>query len=613
MNIQILHSHLLEFLDTKASPQKVAECLSLCGPSVDRLTKTKNDYCYDIEITTNRVDTASVVGIAREAAAILPQFGVYAKFKLQPSKNKLQTNSKLQLNIKPDPKLNKRVMAAVLEVTEKPTPSWMADRLEAAGLRSKNILVDITNYIMIETGHPTHVFDYDKIPEHTLGFRLSKKGEKAMSFDGKSYQLPGNDIVIASRRNEIIDLPGIIGTKNSVVCDKTKRIIFFIDNNDPVLMRKTSLALNIRTVAVQLNEKSVDPELGATAMNRGISLYQKLADGKLLSQVFDFHPNPYRTKTLSAKFSLLNRKIGVEIEPKRIIKILESLGFTAKTKGDNFTVKIPSFRAHEMEIPEDIVEEVARIYGYFNLPNAIMDGKLPLEQTDPNFELEDKIKDTLRGFGGTEVYTLSLVSKETAGKGALKLRNPLGADTEYLRTTLKPSILAALKQNSGVETPFHLFEIANIYLPQKNTLPKEVMTLAGVFVNFDYRAAKGVLEALFETLNIKHEINLTPINSVFYYEFEVENLRKSIKPKTYIPAPKYPPQVEDMTIEIPEGKLVGEVIGAIKQASKLVYSVELVDVFERKFTFRISYLHPDKTLSDKEVERERGKITNSLS
>ncbi len=615
MNIQILDSHLREFLKTTATPQKIAELLSLCGPSVDHLTKFgKNDWVYDIEITTNRVDSASVVGIAREASAILPQFGIKAELKNIETKAKnLATKDLLPLTVKPDTKLNKRVMAVVLEITQNETPQWMVDRLEASGMRSKNILVDITNYIMLEVGHPTHVFDYDKIDDHFLGFRLSGKGETAVSFDKKKYVLPGNDIVIASKSGEIIDLPGIIGTANSVVSDKTKRIIYFIDNNDPALMRKTSLALNIRTVAVQLNEKSVDPELGKTALLRGLELYINLASGKPESKIYDFYPNPYKAKTMTISVDLINQKIGVEIPPTKILSILKSLGFSATISKQEIKVTVPSFRAHEVDIAEDLIEEIARIYGYSNLPSVIMPGELPLEKTDPVFEFENNIKDILSGLGGVEVYTLSLVSREMTGAKSLRVKNPLGTDTEYLRTTLENSLIQAAKTNAGNTKPFHLFELANVYIANKNGLPEEKAMMAGVFSNFDFRAAKGILEALFVSLNIKHPVTLKIVDQHYYYEFEVLELLNCKKPKTYKPISKYPPQIEDMTIVIPQEKSVSEIIQSIKQASKLVQSVELVDVFEQKYTFRISYHDSSKTLSDKEVEEARNAIEKATA
>lgn len=604
---------------TDATPQEVAKYLTLCGPSVEKLEKKGNDYIYSIEITTNRVDAASVLGIAREAVAILPQFGKAAKLKA--INRNLKTDkpaSSLPLKLISNPKLVNRLTGVVIEdIKDWKSPTWMQKCLVAAGMRSLNSVIDITNFVMLTVGHPCHVFDYDKIKNHTIIVRESKKGEKITSFDNKNYTLPGGDIVFEDVDGEIIDLPGIIGTKNSVVSKDTKRVLLFFDNNDPVKIRRTSMTLGIRTMAAILNEKRVDPELIPLALSLGIDLFERICKGRLASKIYDVYPFAYKTKWVYTSKEFLENILGVALDKNKITKLLKALGFLPIWSGNSLKVGIPSFRQHDVSIPEDIAEEVARIYGYHNLPSELMDGKLPQPAANDEFKFEEDIRQTLKGFGATEIMTYSLVSKEMAGSNALKLANPLGVDTEYLRTSLKPSLLSAVAQNAGIRAPYHLFEIANVYIPPAKprvvrNLPEERMTLAGIFVNQTYRQAKGVLEALFESLNIASAINLEEINGTFYYEFEVNKLRCSVKTKTYIPVPKYPPQIEDITIEIPEGKPVGEVIQSIKQASKMVHSIELVDIYERKFTFRISYLHPNKTLSDKEVEEERNKITNAL-
>lgn len=615
MDIKILDSHLREYLDTKATPGEIARYISLCGPTVDRLKKVGRDWLYEIEVTTNRVDVASALGVAREAAAILPQFGIKAKMKKIASLKFQAPKEPLPLKLVTDPKLENRLTGIVLENIQKwGSPKWMVERLEAAGMRSLNAVVDITNYVMITVGHPCHAFDYDKIKNHTIKVRESRKGEKVTSFDNKTYVLPGGDIVFENADGEIIDLPGIIGTKNSVVSKDSKRVLFFFDNNNPVRIRRTSMSLGVRTMAATLNEKRVDPEQIPLALGLGLELFKDICKASLASGIHDIYPRPYKPKIVKTTKGFIEKLLGVEIEKNKVSSLLSSLGFITKWNMETLSVEVPSFRAHDINVEEDIVEEVARIYGYHNLPSQLMTGRLPEPVFEAPFEFEEKLRAALKGFGGVETMTYSLVPKEmpaAAGMQPLRLSNPLGAETEYLRTTLKPSLLAAIEQNSGVENPLHLFEIANVYIPRKADLPEERMMLAGVFVNYDYRAAKGVLEAVFQSLNIKGEPAIESVNKYFYYELEVRELEKRVMPRTYKAIPKYPPHVEDITIEIPEEKMVGEVIQSIKQASKLVCSVELVDVYERKFTFRIEYLHPEKTLSDEDVRSERRKIEKS--
>jgi phenylalanyl-tRNA synthetase beta chain len=611
MDIKISHNWLKEYLQTKATPKQIAEELSLSGPSVEKISKKGNDYIYDIEITTNRVDCMSILGIAREASAILPN----TKFIEHKNKKIKQENSKDLLHIKIDPKLVNRVMAIVMEVENGESPKLIKERLETAGMRSLNKIVDITNYIMQETGHPAHVFDYDavasfaynKIP--SMIFRPSDKGEELVSFDGKEYKLPGDDIVIDDGEGNIIDLPGIIGTKNSVVNKDTKRIIFFIDNNDPLRIRRTSTRLGIRTVAAVLNEKGVDPELATVAFYKGIELYKNICKAKVISKIYDIYPKKYKAKTIKVEHGFIEKIIGVTLSSTKVSEILGKLGFDTKfnSKSSLYLVKAPSSRANDVNIPEDIVEEVARIYGYHNLPSEIMTGKLPRPLLNTPFSFENKIRNILKGYGGAEIYTSSLVPKDYLNKNALSLKNPLGEDTRYLRTTLKPLLINAVKENSREKEPFYFFEISNIYIPQKNDLPNEIMTLGIAFSNFSYRKAKGIVESLFDELNIQYNFDLQIINdsSYIYLETNIQELKEKSKDfKTYEPIPKYPPQIEDVTLTFPEGIKVGQIAKVI-ESTPFVKGYDLQGIYEGNFTFRIYYQNPDGNLTDEEVDKIR--------
>lgn len=614
MDIKILDSHLREYLDTDAKPNEIAKYLSLCGPTFDRTKKIGKDWIYEIEVTTNRVDAACVMGIAKEATAILPQFGFKARIKKPAITKYVFPKNSLPLKIINEPKLERRLTGVVLEnIDNWQSPKWMTERLETAGIRSINAVVDITNYVMITLGHPCHAFDYDKIEGALVRVRESKKGERITTLDGKSYTLPGGDIVFEDGAHNIIDLPGIMGLKNSVVSKETKKVLFFFDNNNPVKIRKTTMSTGIRTLAATLNEKSVDPELIPVAMSMGIKLFKDICKTNVASKIYDIYPNPYKEKLISTSIGFIEKILGVKLEKRKINSILKSLNFKPKWEKDILKVSVPSYRANDINIEEDLVEEIARIYGYHNLPGKLMDGELPQPLTDTPFKFEESIRLSLKMLGGIETLTYSLIPENWVNGKHLKLKNPLGVDTQSLRISLKQSLLDALRQNSGIKNPYHLFEIANVYIPQKNNLPKEQMMLSGVFANYEFRKAKGVLEALFESLNIDHEINLELINNALYYEFEIESLRQSLKTKKYNPISKYPSHFEDLTINVPDGKYVGEVIQSIKHASSLVRSVELIDIFERNFTFRIEYHSSKKTLSDKEVDKERKKIKKIIN
>lgn len=639
MDIIISDNWLREYLDTSAKPGDIAKYVSLCGPSIERIENKNDDYLYHVEITTNRIDCVSVYGFAREVAAILPRFNIKAKLKpLSPQKNIIAIN-KLPFKVISNKKLVKRTIGVVItNIKNWKTTDRMKKRLESSGVRSLNAVVDITNYIMLEVGHPSHAFDYDKIKNKIFLIRESKKGENVTSFDGKTYSLPGGDIVFDDGEGSIIDLPGIIGTKNSVVDKNTKRVFFFVDNNDPSRIRNTSMTLAIRTMAAAINEKGVDPELAETAIYRGIELFKKVCKADVASKIYDNYPNPYKSKAVKISKIFIDKSIGIDIPKTQITKYLSLLEFKPKWSKNILTVNIPSFRADDINIPEDLIEEIARMYGYHNIPSKLMSGELPDPLYKPPFATETIIKEILKSLGATEIYTLSLVPKDFISKKAIILANPLGKDTEYLRTSLRPSLIQAAENNKSETKSFHLFEMANIYIPLKDKLPNEKMILSGIIANTKYRKAKGFIEMFLANLNI--DIKFNPVDckpyqtskrleiitksinigefgvlkeDFIYYEFDVEKLSTLYKQySSYIPIPKYPPQTEDITIQLPPKTVVNNVIQSIKQSNNLISKIELKDIYNNSYTFHIEYQSKEKTLIDKEVEKIRRKIINKL-
>lgn len=642
MNILIPHSWLSEYLKTNATPKNIADSLSLSGPSVEKVDKVGDDWVYDIEVTTNRVDMMSVYGIAREAYTILPQFGYKAQLKDYSQKG-ITSNKILDLKIINNPKLCKRVLTVKLEnVNQAKSPDWLAQQLIKVGQRPINNVIDITNYVMWEIGHPIHVFDYDRINSKKIIIREAKKGEVLITLDGMKYLLHGGEVVFDNGKGEIIDLPGIMGTSNTVVTPNTKNILLWIEAIDHVRIRKASIGLNIRSQAAILNEKQVDPELGLPAILRGVNLFKKITGARVASRLIDIYPNPYKEVKLITSHEFISNRLGIFLEKKKIASILKGLSFGASWKGNRLEVGIPSLRLNDISLAEDIVEEIARIYGYHNLPSELMAGSLPTALPDSPFSFESKIKQIIKGWGGIEVYTSSLVSKDYIEGNALKLKNPLGPDSEYLRTSLMPSLVGAANQNAGEKSSFHLFEVANIYKPHRvpdGTLPEEQMTLAGIVVNNNYREVKGLVESFLSEINIsanyiqedsKHFVPsrrlviktngrllgtfgaLEKGNSI-YYEFEIARLRAASKiVSKFIPIPKYPAQIEDLTLVLPERTKVGDVISTISSASKRVAKVELNDIYKDSYTFRVWYQDRSKTLTDKEVEGIRKDILTKL-
>ncbi|HET9946868.1 MAG TPA: phenylalanine--tRNA ligase subunit beta, partial [Patescibacteria group bacterium] len=511
MDIRILDSHLREHLQTNAKPLDIAKAMSLTSASIERVEPFGKDWVYSAEITTNRPDMANVRGLAREAATVLPEFGFSAKLlPLSLPKVKKESSEDLPLNIKVDEKLVNRVCGIVMEVVVKDSPKEIQERLEAAGIRSLNNLIDVTNYVMLEIGHPAHVFDYDRLKNHTLIIRESKKGETIITLDKKHHTLPGGDIVADNGEGEIIDLLGIMGTDNSVVTNNTKRILFFFDNNDPWKIRKTSMGLAIRTEAAALNEKGIDPELAMEALLRGVGLYKEIADAKVISEIIDIYPHQPKAKTITVENERIQKIIGVDIPTEKSVKILESLGFSVKKQNSTLHVQVPSWREKDVEIAEDVAEEVARMYGYHNIPSFLPPFEMATfyHQNTNQFFWENRVKEMLKYWGFIEVYTYSMVSEklfEGPLEEAVTLSNPLDQDHVYMRSTLTPSLLEVLEGNKG-EEHIMIFEIANTYKKnKKGHLPIEtrVLSLALKGEKAAFYHAKGYIEQLTKDMGIE--------------------------------------------------------------------------------------------------------------
>lgn len=639
MNILIPNSWLSEYLQTNATPQQFADAMSLTSVSIERIEKVGDDFVYDIEVTTNRPDLMSIVGIAREASAVLPQQGFTAKFKPHTVDHTPTTSKSDMLTISSDPTLINRIMAVVLEIDLHASPEYISDRLTKTGIRSINNAVDVTNYIMREIGHPSHVFDYDRLNDHTLNIRRSKKGEKITTLDGKEYTLPGNDIVADDGNGTIIDLLGIMGTANSVVVDTTKRIVLFLDNNNHNLLRKTSMNLGIRTEAAVLNEKGVNPDIMLPTLVTGIELLKKHANAKVISPIIDIYPNRIKSKTIKVTKDKIDSVIGIEIPQKTVVDILESLGFGVTVKENEFTVEIFTSRVNDIDIPEDIIEEVARVYGYHKIPNSLpsLTEQANYHQEQNEFYWIQKVKEAFKFWGFTEVYTYSLVTEELFDgpiENALKLKNPLTEDKTYLRNSLVPSVIDVANQSKS--NNLQLFEIANVYLKKNKGLPDEVLHLAVVVrkEKASFFDGKGIVESVAKILGITtisfekkkdgiegadiilsgKNIGSIEADEDITVEINVQELLKHANSKKIYKEPaKFPPLIEDVRVEVPAHYPFAKIEKALKESSELVHSISLLDVYKNKKTFRIVYLSRTRSLTTGDIQPIRKGIEDILT
>jgi phenylalanyl-tRNA synthetase beta chain len=612
MNILIPDNWLRDFLQTKATPEQIKEYVSLCGPSVERIHKIGGEIVYDVEITSNRPDAMSVSGIAREAAAILPRFGIGAKFINDPYvlKTKIPVASKLSLTIKTDPKLNPRWTSIVLSgVKVGPSPSWLTKRLEATGIRPLNNVVDVTNYLMRAYGQPAHAFDYDEIKGGKMILRASKKGEKIVTLDGKAHKLPGEDIVITDGDGRLIDLCGIMGGYNSSIKNSTTNVVLFMQTYDPSHIRKTSMALAQRTEAAGLFEKGLDSELVMPAIKTGVRLMEELTGGRVASKLYDLYPNPYKQYTVTTGKEKIESFIGVKLSDKEIGDILHILGFSGKITKSAVTVTVPSWR-RDVSIDVDIIEEIARIFGYHNIPTSLPSSEPPVVMPDPQLSREENIKTRLRDWGFTELYTYSMISEKLMDifgldiHKAYKIENPLSDEWVYMRPTLLPSMLTAIKENLKHTSPLRLFELSMVYELRKNNLPIETPMLLVAWTGHKYREAKGLAEALGIKGSV-YEADTDLLQKIGINEpvtiLEAPIGAQAAPAKKYIPIPKYPPVIEDFSFTVTPEFRVGPFMDAMHQIHTLITSVTLLDSYENKRTFRVTYLDPARTLTNLDI------------
>ncbi len=625
MNILIPRSWLNDYVETNLDSKELADVLSLHAFSVERIHSTEDgDDIFEIEVTPNRGDALSVLGIARELRALLPMKGHSLTWKFVDSTEALPLASgieQLPLSVEiSDSTLVPRFSAVVLDnVSVDVAPREMRDRLEKVGIRAINNVVDVTNYLMIDRGQPMHAFDYDKILNSRMIVRESREGEVITTLDGVRRQLPAGVIVIEDGSGRLIDLCGIMGAENSEVDETTKRVLLFVQVYDPVRIRKASMALGHRTDAALRFEKGIDFEAVVPTLWEAVKLLQDTAGAKVASDLIDIVNTPYIPKKVPVDYGRISAIAGVDISPQQVKSTLTGLGFTFDATAS--VVTVPSWRHDDIDIVEDLAEEVIRIMGYYDLPDRLLTGEIPQKVQDPTFYWEDRAKDFLKYQGFFECYTASATSKELAGEGALELKNPLSADFHSFKQSLIPQLLDVVKSNRGYSKELRLFELGTVYrLPEEERtsgkLPDQPMMLGIVTRGVPYLDFKGIVEALLADLGV-NDLSFdvkSHSDGVLSVElpFTTEILPRVSKTHTYTPLSKYSPIIEDVTLRL--NKLLskyptyGELVDALRSLDDRIVSVEFVDLFEDRLTLRLEFLDRSKQLTSQDISKTRETI-----
>lgn len=631
MDIKIADSLLREYLKTPATAEEIAQNLSLCGPTVDRLEKLNNDWLYHLEIITNRVDSASAFGIAREAVAIISQHQRKASLINDPYQKttkdlgKLPNNAPAQVIIT-DPALCPRFTCIALKnVTIKPSLQTTQTLLEKHGERSLNNVIDISNELTLRYGQPVHIFDLDRITNQTLKVRLSQKGESITTLDERTHSLKGGDIVIEDGAGRLIDLCGIMGGDLSAVTEKTKNILLFVQSYSQKHIRRTSLYTQERTRAAQLFEKNPDPEMVLPVLIEGVQQLIARTGAKISSNILDIYPNPPLTPSIPLNLDWLQSFTGISIPKNQIQSILHHLGFSTQLQKNTLICTVPSWRAQDVRQPEDLAEEITRIYGYFRLPSVLPITDIPAKGTDSLLPLEMKTRKFLVGLGFTEIYNNALISKAQLKESGFstssvyKLANPLSEEFLYMRPSLIPSLHQNLNNNHAVTKSLLLFELSNTYhRTAKQELACEIPTLCMAASGLSFREFKGYIDALKTFLGIKNpdetlKTSFKHYQNYWFYEANFEILANHAKTQQqFKPLSAYAPLIEDLTFTIPPKTPIGPIIKTIQSCHKHINEIVVKDIYQQNYTFTITYQSYEKNLSSEEIAPVRKKIVTTL-
>ena len=480
------------------------------------------DTILDLELTPNRLDCLSMLGVAHEVAAHTGQKVREPQLDYPEEGPPIAELASVSVA---DPDLCGRYTASVIQdITIGPSPQWLQDRLNRAGLRPINNVVDSTNYVMLEFNQPLHAFDLDKLEEQTVIVRRARPGETLETLDGVTRQLNPEVLVIADA-NRPVGLGGVIGGANSEIDLGTRRVLLESATFNGYNNRQTADTFRLRTEATLRFEKGLRAELAPLALRRTTQLIHDLAGGKVARGIFDIYADSDKPPlAVSLTLKRLLQVLGMDLDLPKVEEVLRSLGFqTEREDSGRLKVQVPYWR-NDINIEDDLVEEVVRIIGYDNVPTTMLSTPIPYHQPRPLTELKERVRDTLASAGMQETISYPLISLADLERvnqldqehPPLGVANPLSVGQKYLRPTLRASILATLAYNQGhSEGPFRLFETGRVFIPSGDGLPEEREVAAGVLAgprwepswlededDLSFFDAKGIVVAALERLGV---------------------------------------------------------------------------------------------------------------
>lgn len=627
-----------------------------------------DDTILEIDVLPNRAhDCLGHYGVAREAAVITGK--TLKKFDIESSSDRKNKNDVLEVDVQ-EKELCRRYSAAVVDDVEiKESPVFIKSRLESVELRPINNIVDITNYVMFSFGQPMHAFDADKLKGKII-VRLAKKGEKILALDDKEYELLETDLVICDEEKPLA-IAGVIGGKEASVTENTKNIIFESANFYGTGIRKTAQRLKIFTDSSHRFEREIDPEMTMFCLKQAVELAEKYAAGKTNQDFIDAYPVSRVEKTIEFAYDRIENLLGINVPKEKVLAILNSLEMKAESDGDKIKVVVPTFRI-DIEKVNDVIEEVARINGYGNVPARLAEVSMAQVHQGGAWELEREAREACRGLGLSEVYNYSLIGEKDlenfnlGGAECLELKNYLSEDAKIFRTSMMPRLVKNVEENLKYRDEVQLFEIGRVAFGQAGELPLEKKYLSGAVAskNIDknhlFSAGKGKIEAFLERLGFigaKYEaiseaasfwhkgqsaiiiIEGKPIGRmgvihpqilnklgletrVFGFEIYLEELLSiQSKARGFEGINKMPISEFDLAVVVDKNILWQQIVDAIASLGEVnIRKVNPFDVYEgeniasgkKSIAFKVVCQAEDKTLSDEEIKTIMDRIIEAL-
>ncbi len=673
--LDVEKEHICTLADLRAEQREFPHCINdgifvlhePCRPGDDiRPVINADDRVVEFEITPNRPDCLSVIGLAREVSATFDTPLTLHEPVVKGGGPGVLTEL---LDVEtPDPDLCPRYTARMVRnVKIGPSPKWMRERLRSMGVRPINNIVDITNYVMLEYGQPMHAFDYRYVNGGKIIVRRAAEGEKLTTLDGKEHTLNANHLVIADE-GRAVGLAGIMGGLNSEIVADTADVVFESACFDGTCIRKGALALGMRTEASAKFEKGLDPMNTLPAVNRACELVELLGAGEVVDSVIDILNDVPQPTVLALEPDKINALLGTGVPEDEMVRILKKLDFGVE--GDR--VAVPSWRG-DVRRMADLAEEVARFHGYNNIPATLMRGQTTKGGYSADQKVENRLGEVCRACGYSEIITYSFISPSAYDKigwpadeplrESMRILNPLGEDTSIMRTTALPSMLEVLQRNYNYRNrDVKLYELGKVYLPggaDGLAVEPKFLTLGGYGAGMDFFAVKGAVEAVLKAVRARDvsfypcgddpsyhpgrcagvrageqhigAVGQTPpavaanygVDTELYCaELSVEALlaARGADPE-YIPLPKYPPITRDIAVVCGEEVTVGALENAIRKGARgLLKEVSLFDVYRGKnlgegkksVAFNLVLRADDRSLTGEEADEDVKSVLETL-